>query len=58
MAPRIWSIFVAAVVMVVLPIVASAGVIFDNFNDRTGFAGTGSPQYGGEVTAAPGTPRV
>jgi PEP-CTERM motif len=58
MAPRIWSILVAAVVMVGLPVVTSATVIFDNFPGPGGITGAGFPQFGDEVTAAPGTPRV
>ena len=58
MASRIWSILVAAVVMVGLPAVVSATIIFDNFPGPGGITATGSPQLGDEVTAAPGTPRV
>jgi PEP-CTERM motif len=58
MASRIRSILVAAIVMVALPVDASATVIFNNFPGSGGITGTGFPQFGDEVTAAPGTPRV
>lgn len=58
MASRIRSILVAAIVMVALPVVASATVIFNNFPGPGGITATSAPQLGAEVTAAPGTPRV
>jgi hypothetical protein len=58
MASRIWSILVAAVVMVGLPLVASARLIFDNFPGDGSIIGGGSFQLGDEVRGVPGTARV
>jgi PEP-CTERM motif len=57
MSSRIASILVAALVILGLPCVSSAAIIFDNTPGTGGIAGPGA-QLGDEVTGAPDTGRL